>query len=217
MPERFDPSRKFVVVEGVGCAGKTTQITEALNYLRDCGHPCIETREPGGVEESEAIRNLIFKLKGKGLINADQQIAMFFTARYFWINKRVIPMLDCGISVISDRSFFSTAAYQGFAEGADLGNIKAIAGEVMGNCMPSAVVLIDVSVEVAMERNRKKDGNNDPFDGQKEGYFAEVIDGYRKMAQVHWAGIPWYVVDGEKPIDDVTKNIKLALDDIYGS
>lgn len=204
---------KFIVFEGVGASGKSTQIAKAGEYLRSQGIPNISTREPGGVTEAEFIRELIFDLKAKGIINPDQQLAMFFTARYLWI-RDLRGILNQGIAVLSDRCFPSTAAYQGFAEGADLGTIKALSYEVMGDYMPNAIILVDTSAEVAMSRSIDKGDNHDPYDRQQLVYFKDVVDGYRKMAQMHWGNIPWYVVDGEKGIVEVAETIKGFLNEI---
>lgn len=205
---------KFIVFEGVGGSGKSTQIKLAGEYLDSTGRFSIVTREPGGVEGAEYIRELIFNLREKGIINPDQQVALFFAARYLWI-RDLRSLLNIGdITVLTDRSFTSTAAYQGFAEGADLGAIKQMTCEVMGNYMPNAVILLDISSETAVKRSNDKGVNEDPFDGQNMKYFEDVVDGYRKMAQMHWGGIPWYVVDGEKTVEEVSAEIKVFLDEI---
>ena len=111
---------KFIVFEGVGGSGKTTQIELAKDFLEKKGLKVLTTREPGGVEASEKIRELIFALRDKNLVGPEGQVVLFFAARYLWLNSLVKPVLTNGINVLTDRAYTSTAAYQGFAEGGDL-------------------------------------------------------------------------------------------------
>lgn len=111
---------KFIVFEGILGAGKKTQARLAKDYLISLGRRANYTREPGGVASAEAIRRLIFKLRGENLINADHQVALFFASRDFWVREFVAPNIGAGYDVASDRSYPSTAAYQGYGEGADV-------------------------------------------------------------------------------------------------
>lgn len=207
---------KFFIFEGVGGSGKSTQAELATNYLNSIGEETILTREPGGIKEAEEIRELIFKLKSEKLINADHQMAFFFSARVIWKNGIVIPNLELGKNVSSDRSFPATNAYQGYGEGGDLAQIEKISRSVMENCMPSGIVLLNLSVETAMERNSKnKDG--DPFDDEGKDYFARVINGYQEMAESNWCDVPWYVIDAEQDIDSVQEDVREVLHDILAS
>lgn len=201
---------KFFVFEGVGGSGKTSQLNLAGEFLNASGHQTIITREPGGIEQAEQIRELIFKLRRGELINADHQLALFFAAREIWKQAIVVPNVDNGIHVVSDRSFPATGAYQGYGEGGDIKQIEKISKAVMGEYMPNAIILLNLSVETAMQRNSKnKDG--DPFDDNDKDYFARIINGYSEMAQSNWAGVDWYVVDAEKSIEEVHSDIKEVL------
>lgn len=207
MPERG----KSIYIEGIGGAGKSTQVEFLLKYISSLGQKVILTREPGGNPAAEKIRGLIFSLKEKGVINADHQMALFFAARYLWVTEVVKPNLDKGINVISDRSYFSTAAYQGYAEGGDLETINKIADIVMEGCKPNVVVLLDISPEEAISRRNKR-GGNDPFDNEGLEYVKRLVGGYRDMAQKNWGDVPWVVINGEQPTEKVSNDIRSALD-----
>ncbi len=215
MAMMIEREEKFVVFEGVGGSGKTSQLPIASGYLLEKTVPHIVTREPGGVESAEHIRELIFKLKGKGVINADHQMALFFAARSLWVQNLVAPNLSDGKSVLSDRSYAATAAYQGYGEGGDPSVIEVIAREVMGEYMPNAIILLDISAETSHMRNANhKDG--DPFDDEEIEYTRRVVDGYRGMAERNWSGVPWYKIDAEASIDDVSKQVSIVLNDVFG-
>ncbi len=96
---------KFVVFEGVGGSGKGTQIGIAKDLLIRNGLEIITTREPGGIEASEVIRKLIFTLKQEKLIDAGEQMVLFFAARKFWVDGVVAPNIEQGIHILSDRGY----------------------------------------------------------------------------------------------------------------
>jgi dTMP kinase len=204
---------KFVVFEGVGGCGKGTQVKFAEKLLKKNKIKVISTREPGGIESSEVIRRLIFDLKGKKLIGAEGQMVLFFAARKFWVDKVVEPNLKKGINVIADRSYTSTGAYQGYAEGGDQKKILGISEVIVGDAKPDAVILLDVSAETSMKR--RSDPNGDPFDKENKKYFQKIIDGYKEMAAKSWGGLKWYVVNGEPGPDEVSGSVIKTLEKIF--
>jgi dTMP kinase len=205
---------KFIVIEGVGGCGKGTQVKNIKKLLIKNKIKVVTTREPGGIKSSEVIRKLIFDLKDRKLIEAEGQMVLFFAARKFWIEKIVKPNLAKGVNIIADRSYTTTGAYQGFAEGGDQKKILKIADVVMGNTKPDAVILLDVSASVSMKR--RSDPNGDPFDKENKMYFQKIINGYRKMAKNGWGGLKWYIVDGEPDQQEVFRSITKVLEKILG-
>ena len=205
---------RFVVFEGPGGCGKGTQIEIAKQLLINNGLNVISTREPGGVGSSEAIRQLIFTLKERKLIGPEGQMVMFFTARKFWVDQLVAPNLNSGVHVLGDRSYTSTGAYQGYAEGGDQERILKIADVVMGNYKPDAVLLLDISVETSRVR-RGKDVNGDPFDRETPEYMERLVAGYREMARTSWGGLNWYKIDGEPTPEVVSESIAKKLEDVF--
>lgn len=204
---------KFVVFEGVGGCGKGTQIELATNLLNRNGLKTISTREPGGVESAEDIRQLIFELRDKKLIGAEGQMGLFFGARRLWKNGLVKPNIDSGINVFADRCYPSTGAYQGYGEGGDQNKILGIATEVMGDYKPDAVILLDVSAKTSMER--RSNPNGDPFDKEGFSYFEKIVAGYREMAANCWGDLNWYLVDGEPKVEIVSEKVAEVLESIF--
>ncbi len=204
---------RFIVIEGVGGAGKTEQLKKASAYLKERKIKFVATREPGGVPEAELIRELIFDLKERKLSKSDHEIALFFAARKIWMKNIVIPNLEKGVHVISDRTYFSTAAYQGYGENGDTKSIEKISEVVVGEYKPDLVILLDVSLKTALARNSvNKDG--DPYDYLSKKFFERVINGYRKMAKDKWGRVAWRVVDAEGSIDEVFLKVKRSLDKV---
>lgn len=205
---------KFIVFEGVGGCGKGTQVEYVKKLLKKNKIKVVSTREPGGIESSEVIRQLIFDLKDKKLIGAEGQMVLFFAARKFWVDRVVKPNLKKGVNIIADRSYTTTGAYQGYAEGGDQKKILNISDIVMGETKPDAVIFLDVSVETSM--SRRLDPNGDPFDKENKKYFQKIINGYREMAKESWGKLKWYVVNGESKANDVSESVAIILEKILG-
>lgn len=205
---------KFIVMEGIGGAGKSDQISKATALLEKNGLKTIYTREPGGLEPAEKIRGLIFKLKDAQLIGPEGQMVLFFAARHLWVDEVVAPNIDLGINVLTDRCHTSTGAYQGYAEGGDQETILKVADIVLGKYKPDAVILLDISKETSFKR-RGKDVNGDPFDKESPEYFERLVAGYREMAATGWGGLSWYVVDAEPKPQVVSESITKVLEEIF--
>lgn len=204
---------KFVVFEGPGGCGKGTQIQIAERLLTSNGLSVVTTREPGGTEGAEKIRQLIFDLREKKLIGPEEQMVLFFAARKLWVEQLVRPSLKSGKNVLADRCYTSTGAYQGYAEGGDLDRILEISDIVMRGIKPDAIILLDVSAETSM--SRRNDPNGDPFDKETISYFERVVAGYREMAHSGWGGLNWYRIDGEPSVEEVSISVKKVLEDIF--
>ena len=206
---------KFIVIEGILGAGKTTQAELATDYLRSLGRKANYTREPGGVTAGEVIRRLIFRLKAKNIINADHQVALFFASRDFWVNELVAANIGVGYDVVSDRTYPSTRAYQGYGEGADLESIDRITEVVMGEYKPDGIILLDISLEKAIQR-KGADEDDDPYDKLGIEYFRKVAQGYQDMADTNWSNVPWHVIDGERSVGDVAQDVQDVIKEILG-
>ena len=205
---------KFIVFEGIGGSGKGLQIKAAEDLLHRNGLQVMITREPGGIESAEKIRQLIFDLKDRSLIKAEGQMVLFFTARKFWVDGIVVPNIDNRINVLTDRCHTSTGAYQGYAEGGDQKTILEIADVVLGKYKPDAVLLLDISYNTSKDR-RGGNINGDPFDKESPEYFDRLIAGYREMAKIGWGGLNWFVVDGEPKPEVVSESVAKVLEDIF--
>lgn len=181
-------SGKFIVIEGIGGAGKSTVSKKVTRKLRKSGVDVLLTREPGGLPAAESIRELIFDLKREELIGPEGQIALFSASRKLWMEKVVLPALNKGKTVIADRSYISTNAYQGVAEGGDSSKILRISRIAMKGVLPDLIILLDVDAKTALRRNCKSK-NGDPYDDQNLEYMQKIVKAYRKMARQNWSGV----------------------------
>jgi dTMP kinase len=204
---------KWIDFEGIGRSGKSTQIKAAQNFLSTKNIETVLTREPGGTADLEALRNFIFESRGLGLIDKNQQVALFMASRYVSIPQIIVKPLEGGKYPLSDRSFPSTNAYQGYGEGADQQKILMLSDFLISKYQvrPNGIIFIDISIDEFIKRKELSGSDGDPFDEQQIEYTQRVITGYREMADQNWAGLDWYVINGEAPIDIVSQDLKAVL------
>lgn len=201
----------FITFEGSEGCGKTTQIEFVRNFLEGKGYACILSREPGGTEISEKIRELLLNAKEGEKMSPKTEMLLFAAARAQHVDELIRPSLEQGKCVICDRFIDSTSAYQGAARklGAE---VSDIANEIaIGECIPDITFLLDMDVEEGLKRARKRDsGKVDRMGAQKIEFYKEVRKRYLELAQKYPSRI--VVIDASKSIEEVSEQIKIALE-----
>jgi dTMP kinase len=142
---------KFITVDGVEGAGKSTQIDLICRYLHEKGIEVVRTREPGGTEVGEKIRSVLLDVDNQEM-HSDTELMLMFSSRNELIQNKIIPALNEGYWVVSDRFTDASFAYQGGGRMLDLNRISELADWVLGDFKPDLTLLLDVSVEVGMQR-----------------------------------------------------------------
>ena len=193
----------FIVFEGIDGAGKTTQARELAHRLEAMGLPTLLTREPGGTPLGETVRDWV--KSGQG-ITPLAELFLISAARTQLVENVIRPSLAAGVTVISDRFFASTIAYQGYGRGLDLDFVKRVNREAAAGLTPNVTVLLDLAPEVGARR--KSDvgrGEGDNFDTAPLDFRESVRQGYLDQA----ADDPsrWLVVDGSMPMERVAQEI----------
>ena len=172
---------RFITVEGIDGAGKTT----ALHYLAEClqarGETVVVTREPGGTELAEQIRGL---LKGTGgeAPTADTETLLMFAARAQHLTQVVYPALAHGEWVLCDRFTDATFAYQGGGRGLPSERIQALVDWVHPAFQPDRTLLFDLPVAEGMRRRQQERGGEDRIEGAGEAFLERVQAAYRDRA-----------------------------------
>jgi dTMP kinase len=133
----------FITLEGGEGAGKSTQIKKLAASLRTAGHDCVETREPGGTPEAEALREIFITHKGNNWPPA-AQVLLMNAARSLHTENMIKPALASGKIVLCDRYSDSTRVYQGVAVGYDVAKIDAISIASIGDFAPDLTFIFDV-------------------------------------------------------------------------
>lgn len=170
---------KFIAFEGCEGSGKSTQLKLLAEYLTARGVDFIMTREPGGSEISEQIREII--LNGKNTDMCDECEALLYAAaRVQHLKQTVLPALEAGKLVICDRYIYSSLAYQGYARGLGEKFVAGVNDYAIRNCPPDITVFLDISPADAFERKHGAD-ENDRMEQQGLAFHQKVYAGYREL------------------------------------
>jgi len=172
---------KFITIDGIDGAGKTTQIDLLRAYLSQRGKTVYITREPGGTALSEKIRDLL--LSQDNCMQPLTELLLMFAARADHINRVLRPRVLAGQWVICSRFTDATIAYQGYARGLDLGVIAQLADWVHGDFNPDISFFLDLSVEAAAKRRVARGHSADRFEVEKTAFMQAVRDGYLRLAK----------------------------------
>lgn len=173
---------KFLSVEGGEGAGKSTQVRRLADELRARGIDVIVTREPGGSEGGEAIRNLLMQGDIKRW-SSHTEALLFAAARADHVEKVIQPALGIGTWVISDRFIDSSRAYQGVAGGIDDAAVLALHAFGSRGLLPDRTLVLEVSPEIGADRAAARDGAAaDRFAARERAFHDDVAAAFRRFA-----------------------------------
>ena len=197
---------KFITVEGIDGAGKTTQLAWLAEILQRHGITFIVTREPGGTALGEQLRQLL--LDKTISMHAETEALLMFAARREHLDKVILPALAAGQWVISDRFTDASFAYQG--GGRELENAKLVTLEqwVQGDLQPDLTLYFDVPVELAQQRI-KQIKHTDRFEQEQFDFFQRVRQAYLQRAKLHPQRI--LKIDGSLSLEAVKIAVEQAL------
>ncbi len=201
---------KFITLEGGEGAGKTSQLQTICRFLEQRGVDVITTREPGGTEIAEKIRNLLLD-KEHTALTPDTELLLVFAARAQHLQELILPTLEKGVWVVSDRFTDASFAYQGYGRGLEITRIQQLQQWLQGGFEPDLTLLFDLPVETGMRRARKR-GAMDRFEVEQIAFFERIRKGYLQLAQQHSQRIK--IIDASLPLDQVSENVCRQLQDI---
>ena len=202
---------RFLTIEGIEGVGKTTQVARLSHYLAERGIDHVVTREPGGTPLAEKIRDLVLRPREETLPPAAELLLMF-AARAVHLANHIEPVLHTGRWVICDRFTDATFAYQGAGRGMSQTDIRSLETLVQGARRPDLTLLLDVPVNVGLERSRQRDagGNRDRFDSERAEFFERVRAGYLARARAEPGRMA--IIDAVASKDEVTKRMTKVLE-----
>lgn len=174
----------YIVIEGIDGSGKTTQLQKLIDSLRSKGINCTTVVEPGGTPPGKQVREILI---GDNLTEYQTPVCQVLGYNYAraMLMPQVERLLDDGISVFSDRCFFSTFTYQHHGEGEDFYDVKYICEYAVGNTMPDHVFVLDVSFAEAKKRMLARGGLPNHYDKKPEEFFEKLSEGYVDLAKVY--------------------------------
>jgi len=205
----MNPAR-FITLEGIEGAGKTTVAERITQSLRGRGITVHATREPGGTKVAERIRTLVLD-RGEEHISATAETLLMFGARQVHVDNLIRPALTRGEWVLCDRFTDATHAYQGGGRGVDRGLIDTLAQAVHGDLVPDCTILLDVPVRVGLERMQARRGAMDRFEVESAQFFDRVRNRYLELAGA--APERFRVVDATVRLEQVCEAALAALED----
>ena len=198
---------KFISFEGGEGGGKSTQAARMAGYLRGKGLEVLETREPGGTPESEALRDLLVQ-GDPDRWSALSELLLITAARVEHVNRLIEPALVQGKWVICDRFADSTLAYQGIAGELGLELVEQLQQLAVGATMPDVTFLLDVRAEAGLQRAEKR-GGAARFEKKGAAFHQTLRDGFLALANENPQRI--VLIDGEDTFDNVWGQIETEL------
>jgi dTMP kinase len=198
---------KFITLEGVEGAGKTTQLNLARAYLEATGKRVLVTREPGGTPLGEDIRTLLLMQRPQ-IMAEDTELLLLFAARAEHIHQVIRPALAAGCWVLCDRFTDATYAYQGGGRSIPATRIAILEDWVQSGLRPDLTLVFDLPIEQGLQRIRQR-GQTDRFEGEQPTFFARVRQVYLERA----AGDPhrYRVIDATRSRNEVCVAIQRML------
>jgi dTMP kinase len=180
------PRGRFITLEGIEGAGKSTVAAALAAALRAHGLTVVATREPGGTPLAERLREVVLQ-RGTERIAPEAETLLMFAARAVHVENLIRPALARGEWVICDRYTDATRAYQGGGRGVSASFIETLSGEVLGYFTPDLTLLLDLPVMTGLERAHARrraagDGDVDRFESETVAFFDRVRARYLEIA-----------------------------------
>jgi dTMP kinase len=194
-------NKLFITLEGIEGAGKSTQAKLLNDALKQKGVASVLTREPGGVETAEAIREILLHKD----IDPISELLLYEAARTEHFCKIIRPALDSGKTVVCDRFIDASIAYQGYGRGIDIKMVEELNKIATFGVKPDLTFVVDIPAEMAFERLKQRGLAPDRFERLDVEFYKRVRKGYLDLNIKEPKRV--VVVDGTKSVEEVHKAI----------
>ena len=199
---------KFITIEGIEGAGKTTAVRFIMQYLLKAGKKVTVTREPGGSIIAEEIREILLNPDQNEMIYPQTELLLMFASRAQHLACFILPQLAAGNWVLCDRFVDASYAYQGAGRGIDKQSIQHLEKLVVGDLKPDLTFLLDIEPSLGLARSKKR-GPQDRFEKEAVSFFDKVRKCYLERAQ---KDPRFVVVNAAQPVADVQAQLKDVLE-----
>lgn len=198
----------FITIEGLEGVGKSTCLDVIQNEISKQGHKVLVTREPGGTQLGEKLREWI--LSGDpGSLSSKTEVMLMFAARSHHLEKVIRPALGNGHWVICDRFTDATFAYQGGGRGAPREWLESLKKIIHGDLEPDLTLLLDAPAEVGLARIANRDA--DYFEREDKGFYRRVRDVYLEISIAQPNRVK--VINADKSIDEVNNRLIAVINE----
>lgn len=201
---------RFIAVEGPDGSGKSTVAKLLKEKLEDKGHKVVLTREPGGTEISEKIRELLLDPNNTEMADTTEAL-LYAAARAQHVEEKIKPLLKEGYTVITDRFYYSSLAYQGFGRDLGLDEIMNLNLFAINGLHPDKVLFFDISPETALKRKYDQ-GEANRLEDQGETFHNVTYNGYKESIKMYGAEFI-SIIDANGSIEETLNNCINALNE----
>ena len=199
---------KFIVLEGLEGAGKTSARETVVAVLKELGiNEFVFTREPGGTPLAEKLRQLIKQDEGDEVITDKAELLMLYAARVQLVENVIKPALKQGKWVIGDRHDLSSQAYQGGGRGLDINLLMTLKQAVLGDFTPDLTLYLDVDPEIGLARARSR-GELDRIEQQQIDFFQRTRQRYLQLVEADEKSV---TIDANLDFPEVNKQLRQAI------
>jgi len=192
-------SGMFISVEGIDGSGKSSIAQALCEHLTQRGYDALLSKEPGGTATGVPIRHML----QQGVEDPYTEFLLFAADRATHMKQTVIPYVQDGYLVISDRALDSSRAYQGYGRGVALEFIDTVHGWIMGDYYPDVVLYLDLPPEKVSQRVVQRGQEETAFEAEKQAFFDRVHAGFQQALSDRSRVI---TIDATQPIDDVIEH-----------
>lgn len=204
----------FITIEGPEGAGKSTLAETIERYLCQRNMKCLRTREPGGTPLAEQLRDVLKRHSGSEKLHTATELLLMEAARVQHVEELIRPALESGVSVICDRFYDSTSAYQGGARNVDMATIDFLNNYAVNGCHPDLTILLDLPVECGFERTSKREqtlGKFDRFEQENIAFHQTVRNSFLKLAEQNSSRIK--VVDANRSREEIARDVEKLINE----
>jgi len=195
----------FITLEGPDGSGKTTQVPDLAEAIRQAGYELVVTREPGGTEIGDQVRQVIMDLKNKAMFPTTE-ILLFQASRAQLVRQVIMPALEAGKVVLCDRYADSTLAYQGYGHQIDLKQLRRIVEFATGGLKPDLTLYLDIDAREGLKRRTGEGDEWNRLDDYDLAFHNRVREGYHKLI----AEEPerWVTIDAARSPSEVQADLR---------
>lgn len=202
---------QFITLEGVEGAGKTTALQFIEQYLQQANKMVVRTREPGGTEIAEEIRNVLLHSVNDEVMQPKTELLLMFAGREQHIHTVIKPALAAGKWVLSDRYIDASYAYQGGGRGIPITDIQLLDKVIVKDIYPDLTLLLDIPADQGAARAASRGNAVDRIEAEKIEFFMRVRNAYLERAKEAPERIK--IIDASQSIDNVQAQIRHVLDE----
>lgn len=198
---------KFITLEGMDGAGKSTHIQDIVEQIEFAGHYVVSTREPGGTALGEELRGILLHKH----MHPETETLLMFAARREHIANIIEPALAHGAFVLSDRFTDATYAYQSGAKGVPAEKIRQLEQWVQGELQPDLTLLFDVPVDVSLKRLASA-REPDKFERENADFFSKLRQEYLRRANENPQR--FRIINANQPLEKVKEEVKVIIEEV---